>query len=142
MLGTYKRQETLDKVPQRAQLLGGRGKGQTDGLGLVGSKSKCGRGWGCGMGSASPRDAGFTGTRGAAGLPPIHHVDEWSRVKHCICQEPSLLASLSSVPAPVPPVSAWGQVLKFTHVSETRHPRESECSSDVLVSEPHSPFLN
>lgn len=39
-------QETLDKGPQRAQLLGDRGKGQTDGLGLAGSKSRCGGGCG------------------------------------------------------------------------------------------------
>lgn len=85
-------QETLDKVPQRSLSPGGRGKGQTDGVGPAGSKSRWGGG--CGMWSTSPMDAGFGGTRGSASMPHIHHVDEWSRVKYHMCQEPSALAGI------------------------------------------------
>ena len=62
---------------------------------------RCGESWlpslvpsGLWDAEASPRAAGFGGIRGSAWLPHIHHVDEWSRVKYHICQEPSALAGV------------------------------------------------
>lgn len=97
----------------------GRGKGQT-----AGSKAKCGGG--CGMWSASPRDAGFGGTQGSA-LLPQHSSCGWMvprEISHLsgalrTCWHPSLQLQLTSIQCLLSAKCSFTQCLK-PHISGRR----------------------